>query len=158
MEGATQPASKGPIRDPFPGGADDRAHVRRLRGAAAALVLAAPVMAAAAIAVKLDSRGPLLFRQIRVGRNDTPFRMLKFRTMVDGADAMKDALREHVARAIGAIARPAEIRFADSLPKTRSGKIMRRLLREIASGGAVSGDVTTLEDFTILAKLQQDEE
>ncbi len=71
---------------------------------------------------------------------------------------LKDELREHVAKAIGAIARPAEVRFTDSLPKTRSGKIMRRLLREIASGGAVSGDVTTLEDFGILAKLQQDEE
>ncbi len=71
---------------------------------------------------------------------------------------LKDELREHVATAIGAIARPAEIRFADSLPKTRSGKIMRRLLREIASGGAVRGDVTTLEDFSILAQLQKDEE
>ncbi|MEQ1918692.1 MAG: acetate--CoA ligase [Elusimicrobiota bacterium] len=71
---------------------------------------------------------------------------------------LKEILREFVAKAIGAIARPAEIRFTDSLPKTRSGKIMRRLLREIATGGAVRGDVTTLEDFGILAKLQQDEE
>jgi acetyl-CoA synthetase len=71
---------------------------------------------------------------------------------------LKDELREFVAKAIGAIARPAELRFTDSLPKTRSGKIMRRLLREIAAGGAVRGDVTTLEDFTVLAKLQTDEE
>ena len=71
---------------------------------------------------------------------------------------LKEELREFVAKAIGAIARPAEIRFTESLPKTRSGKIMRRLLREIAAGGAVKGDVTTLEDFTVLAKLQQDEE
>ena len=71
---------------------------------------------------------------------------------------LKEILREFVAKAIGAIARPAEIRFTDSLPKTRSGKIMRRLLREIAAGGAVKGDVTTLEDFGILAKLQQDED
>ena len=71
---------------------------------------------------------------------------------------LKEELRGHVARAIGAIARPAEVRFTDSLPKTRSGKIMRRLLREIASGGAVRGDVTTLEDFAVLARLQQDEE
>jgi len=71
---------------------------------------------------------------------------------------LKEELREHVSKAIGAIARPAELRFTDSLPKTRSGKIMRRLLREIAAGGAVRGDVTTLEDFSILAKLQQDEE
>ncbi len=71
---------------------------------------------------------------------------------------LKEILRDFVAKAIGSIARPAEIRFTDSLPKTRSGKIMRRLLREIAAGGAVKGDVTTLEDFGILAKLQQDEE
>ncbi|MBI4061474.1 MAG: acetate--CoA ligase, partial [Elusimicrobia bacterium] len=71
---------------------------------------------------------------------------------------LKEELREFVAKAIGAIARPAEIRFTDSLPKTRSGKIMRRLLREVATGGAVRGDVTTLEDFGILAKLQQDED
>jgi acetyl-CoA synthetase len=71
---------------------------------------------------------------------------------------LKEELREHVAKAIGAIARPSEIRFADALPKTRSGKIMRRLLREIASGRAVQGDVTTLEDLSTLAKLQQDEE
>ncbi|PIR19581.1 MAG: acetate--CoA ligase [Elusimicrobia bacterium CG11_big_fil_rev_8_21_14_0_20_64_6] len=71
---------------------------------------------------------------------------------------LKEILREFVSKAIGPIARPAEIRFTDSLPKTRSGKIMRRLLREIAAGGAVRGDVTTLEDFGILARLQQDED
>jgi acetyl-CoA synthetase len=71
---------------------------------------------------------------------------------------LKEELREFVAKAIGSIARPAEVRFTDSLPKTRSGKIMRRLLREIASGGSVVGDVTTLEDFAVLAKLQKDEE
>ncbi len=71
---------------------------------------------------------------------------------------LKEELREHVAKAIGAIARPSEIRFADALPKTRSGKIMRRLLREVAAGRAVQGDVTTLEDLTVLAALQKDEE
>ncbi len=71
---------------------------------------------------------------------------------------LKEELRDHVGKAIGSIAKPAEIRFTDSLPKTRSGKIMRRLLREIAAGGAIKGDVTTLEDFAVLAKLQQDEE
>ncbi len=84
-----------------------------------------------------------------------------FVTLKNGAtpsSALKEELREFVAKAIGAIARPAEIRFTDSLPKTRSGKIMRRLLREIAAGGEVKGDVTTLEDFAIVAKLQQDEE
>jgi acetyl-CoA synthetase len=63
------------------------------------------------------------------------------------------ALRDHVTHEIGAIARPDEIRFTDALPKTRSGKIMRRLLKEIASTGAALGDVTTLEDVTILARL-----
>jgi len=62
---------------------------------------------------------------------------------------------------IGALARPDEIRFTDALPKTRSGKIMRRLLREIATSGAVRGDVTTLEDMGVinrLASAREDEE
>jgi acetyl-CoA synthetase len=77
---------------------------------------------------------------------------------VTAGEELKAALREHVARAIGAIAKPAEIRFTDALPKTRSGKIMRRLLREVAAGKGVQGDVTTLEDFTILSKLQSAED
>jgi acetyl-CoA synthetase len=67
-------------------------------------------------------------------------------------------LRAHVAKEIGALARPDEIRFSDALPKTRSGKIMRRLLRELATSGTVAGDVTTLEDFSVLEKLRTDEE
>jgi acetyl-CoA synthetase len=67
-------------------------------------------------------------------------------------------LRAHVTKEIGALARPDEIRFTDSLPKTRSGKIMRRLLREIATSGIVAGDVTTLEDFSVLDKLRTEEE
>jgi acetyl-CoA synthetase len=67
-------------------------------------------------------------------------------------------LRAHVTKEIGALARPDEIRFTDALPKTRSGKIMRRLLREIATSGSVAGDVTTLEDFSVLEKLRSDEE
>ncbi|MGI9035933.1 MAG: acetate--CoA ligase [Pyrinomonadaceae bacterium] len=74
-----------------------------------------------------------------------------------GSDALKEELRQHVAGEIGSLARPDEIRFTDALPKTRSGKIMRRLLREIASGGAVAGDTTTLEDFSVLEKLRMDE-
>ena len=74
------------------------------------------------------------------------------------SDALKEELRQHVAREIGALARPDEIRFTDMLPKTRSGKIMRRLLRELASGGAVRGDTTTLEDFSVLEKLRMEEE
>ena len=67
-------------------------------------------------------------------------------------------LRVHVTKEIGALARPDEIRFTDALPKTRSGKIMRRLLREIATSGSIAGDVTTLEDFSVLEKLRADEE
>ncbi len=75
-----------------------------------------------------------------------------------GSDALKNELRAHVAKEIGSLAKPDDIRFTDTLPKTRSGKIMRRLLRELASGGKVAGDVTTLEDFSVLEKLRQDEE
>jgi acetyl-CoA synthetase len=71
---------------------------------------------------------------------------------------LAEALRRHVGKEIGAIAKPDQIRFADALPKTRSGKIMRRLLKEVASGKAVTGDTTTLEDLSILAKLQAGED
>ncbi len=73
-------------------------------------------------------------------------------------EELKEELRQHVVKEIGALARPDEIRFTDALPKTRSGKIMRRLLREIASSGAVTGDTTTLEDFSVLEKLRAGEE
>ena len=71
---------------------------------------------------------------------------------------MKDELRAWVAKEIGAMAKPDDIRFTDSLPKTRSGKIMRRLLRELATSGDVKGDTTTLEDFNVIAKLKESEE
>jgi len=73
-------------------------------------------------------------------------------------DLLKEELRQHVAHEIGALAKPDDIRFADVLPKTRSGKIMRRLLREIATSGSVAGDTTTLEDFSVLEKLRGEEE
>ena len=75
-----------------------------------------------------------------------------------GNDELKEVLRAHVAKEIGALAKPDDIRFTDALPKTRSGKIMRRLLRELATSGHVAGDVTTLEDFSVLEKLREDEE
>jgi len=75
-----------------------------------------------------------------------------------GGDELKEELKAHVVKEIGALARPDEIRFTDALPKTRSGKIMRRLLRELASSGQVAGDVTTLEDLSVLEKLREDEE
>ncbi len=76
---------------------------------------------------------------------------------VEASDAFKETLRNHVAKEIGSLARPDAIRFASALPKTRSGKIMRRLLKEIAAGGAVKGDTTTLEDFSVVASLQKEE-
>ena len=71
---------------------------------------------------------------------------------------MKKALGEHVAQEIGKFARPDEIRFADGLPKTRSGKIMRRLLKDVANGRAAQGDTSTLEDVNVLAKLRGNDE
>ena len=71
---------------------------------------------------------------------------------------LREQLRQHVGNMIGAIAKPDNIRFAEVLPKTRSGKIMRRLLKEIAGGGQVTGDTTTLEDFSVLATLRGSEE
>ena len=73
-------------------------------------------------------------------------------------DELKVELKAHVTKEIGALARPDDIRFTDSLPKTRSGKIMRRLLRDIASGRTGAQDTTTLEDFSILAKLREQDE
>lgn len=70
---------------------------------------------------------------------------------------LRETLRGHVAQVISAIAKPDDIRFADALPKTRSGKIMRRLLKEVASSGQVTGDTTTLEDYSVLAKLSGEE-
>ncbi|MFO0974301.1 MAG: acetate--CoA ligase [Phycisphaerae bacterium] len=72
-------------------------------------------------------------------------------------EALKNELAQHVAHQVGALARPKSIRFAESLPKTRSGKIMRRLLRELATTGQVRGDTTTLEDFTAVARLGAEE-
>ncbi|HYM09294.1 MAG TPA: acetate--CoA ligase [Bryobacterales bacterium] len=80
----------------------------------------------------------------------------------DGKDhnELVDELRKWVAHEIGSFARPEQIRFVDALPKTRSGKIMRRLLREIVTTDKVAGDITTLEDLSVISKLasQQEEE
>jgi acetyl-CoA synthetase len=81
------------------------------------------------------------------------FVVLKHRP--DDTEALKQALRQHVTDEIGPIARPDEIRFADGLPKTRSGKIMRRLLRDIASGRDITQDISTLEDQAVIRQLQQ---
>jgi acetyl-CoA synthetase len=84
-----------------------------------------------------------------------------FVTLEEGhepTEELKQELRQWVAKEIGALARPDDLRFTQMLPKTRSGKIMRRLLRELATTGTVSGDTTTLEDFGVLAKLKETEE
>jgi len=77
---------------------------------------------------------------------------------VTSDDDLVKELRDHVAKQIGAIAKPADIRFTDALPKTRSGKIMRRLLRDIASRKETIGDTSTLEDFSVIAKLRESDE
>ena len=74
------------------------------------------------------------------------------------SEELKDELRKWVSKEIGSLARPDDIRFTEALPKTRSGKIMRRLLRELATHGEIKGDTTTLEDFTVIAKLREAEE
>ena len=73
-------------------------------------------------------------------------------------DELRGELKQHVRKEIGALAQPDDIRFTGSLPKTRSGKIMRRLLRDIAAGKETVGDTTTLEDYSVLASLRQDDE
>jgi len=77
---------------------------------------------------------------------------------VEPTDELKKELKAHVGKEIGKFAAPADIRFTSSLPKTRSGKIMRRLLRDIAAGRESTGDTSTLEDFSVLARLRTDED
>lgn len=106
-----------------------------------------PFVAEAAVVGKPDEiKGSAIYAFVTLEGRRTP------------TPELKEELRRHVAKEIGAMARPDEIRFTDSLPKTRSGKIMRRLLRELASNGTVSGDTTTLEDFSVLEKLRAHEE
>jgi acetyl-CoA synthetase len=87
--------------------------------------------------------------------------LVAFVTLKSGVAAspsVRDELRAHVGKEIGPVAKPDDIRFADALPKTRSGKIMRRLLKQIASGAEIKGDTTTLEDLSVLAKLASSDE
>ncbi|MGJ3250008.1 MAG: acetate--CoA ligase [Elainellaceae cyanobacterium] len=102
-----------------------------------------PAVAEAAVVGKLDEiKGQEIFAFVTLEAEVSP------------SEALKDELRKHVVQEIGAIARPGDIQFSDALPKTRSGKIMRRLLRSLASGEAISGDTSTLEDRTVLDKLR----
>jgi acetyl-CoA synthetase len=105
---------------------------------------------------------PLVAEAAAVGRPDE----LKgqavsvFVTLKGGTpgDALKKELQAHVKKEIGSLAVPDEIRFTATLPKTRSGKIMRRLLRDIAAGKELVGDTSTLEDYAALAKLREEED
>jgi acetyl-CoA synthetase len=111
-----------------------------------ALVAHAAVAEAAVVARPDDLKGQALvaFVTLKQGRPPSP--------------ELRADLMDQVAREIGKFARPDAIRFADALPKTRSGKIMRRLLKNLASGQQATGDVTTLEDIGVLAKLSGEEE
>jgi acetyl-CoA synthetase len=103
-----------------------------------------PAVAEAAVVGKPDEiKGEEIFAFITLEAGITP------------SEALKTELKRHVVQEIGAIARPGEIRFSDALPKTRSGKIMRRLLRSLASGEAISGDTSTLEDRSVLDQLRE---
>ncbi len=87
--------------------------------------------------------------------------LVAFVTLKTGIKAhseLREELRQHVGKEIGPVAKPDDIRFAETLPKTRSGKIMRRLLKQIAAGVEIKGDTTTLEDLSVLAKLSSAEE
>ena len=77
---------------------------------------------------------------------------------VAATEELRQELRAHVVKEIGALARPDDIRFTESMPKTRSGKIMRRLLRDIAAGRESTGDTSTLEDLNVLARLREEDE
>ena len=106
---------------------------------------------------------PVVAEAAVVGRPD-PIKgqvIAAFVTLESGhkpTEELRIELREHVAKEIGAFARPDDIRFTDALPKTRSGKIMRRLLRDVAAGKESVGDTTTLEDLSVLARMREEEE
>jgi len=111
-----------------------------------ALVSHAAVVEAAVVGRPDEITGEALCAFVTIGQGHAP----------DGK--LAEDLKEHVAREIGKLARPADVRFAEGLPKTRSGKIMRRLLRDIAAGREVLQDTSTLEDYSVLTRLRGDEE
>jgi acetyl-CoA synthetase len=110
-------------------------------------LVAHPKVAEAAVVGRLDDlKGQAIAAFVTLQSGVTP------------SQDLKNELRQWVAKEIGSLAKPDDIRFSDALPKTRSGKIMRRLLREIAAGGEVKGDTTTLEDLSVLATLSTQED
>jgi acetyl-CoA synthetase len=106
-----------------------------------ALVSHPAVAEAAAVGRPDDVKGSALvvFVTLKKGRSPGP--------------ELRDELRAHVGRKVGATAKPDEVRFAEALPKTRSGKIMRRVLKQVAAGTEIKGDFTTIEDFGVLERL-----
>jgi acetyl-CoA synthetase len=111
-----------------------------------ALVSHDKVCEAAVVGRPDDLTGQAICAFVTVGSGDKP------------SDLLRQDLMEHVSREIGKLARPTDLRFTEALPKTRSGKIMRRLLRDIAAGKEIVQDTTTLEDYSVLAKLRNYEE
>jgi acetyl-CoA synthetase len=111
-----------------------------------ALVSHSAVAEAAVVGRPDDLKGQAIVAFVTLEHGHTPSAELRGR------------LREHVAHEIGALARPEDVRFTEALPKTRSGKIMRRLLKDIAAGEETVGDTTTLEDYSVLAKLRESAE
>jgi acetyl-CoA synthetase len=110
-------------------------------------LVAHPKVAEAAVVARLDDiKGQAIaaFVTLKSGSAPTP--------------DLKEELRTWVAKEIGSLAKPDDIRFTEALPKTRSGKIMRRLLKEIAAGGEVKGDTTTLEDLSVISTLRASDE
>ena len=111
-----------------------------------ALVSHPSVAEAAVVGMPHEMKGQAIAAFVTLRTGQTP------------SEELKKELVKTVRSRIGALAAPDQIRFTESLPKTRSGKIMRRLLKELAAGGTVKGDTTTLEDFSVLAKLQAGDE
>jgi acetyl-CoA synthetase len=111
-----------------------------------ALVAHAKVAEAAVVGRPDDMKGQAIVAFVTLDYGNEP------------SEDLRQELRKWVAKEIGALARPDDLRFTQMLPKTRSGKIMRRLLRELATTGDVKGDTTTLEDFAVLAKLREGDE
>ncbi|MCH8005588.1 MAG: acetate--CoA ligase [Planctomycetes bacterium] len=111
-----------------------------------ALVSHPAVVEAAVVGMPHEIKGTALAAFVTLAKGGTP------------SPTLRDELRAHVGREIGAIAKPDLIRFTDALPKTRSGKIMRRLLRDIAAGTDSRQDTSTLEDFEVMARLRESED
>jgi acetyl-CoA synthetase len=111
-----------------------------------ALVSHEAVVEAAVVGCPDDLTGQAIWAFVTLGPGFTP------------SEELKTSLGEHVAKQIGRVARPSEVHFTEVLPKTRSGKIMRRLLRDVAAGTETVQDTTTLEDYSVLAKLRNYEE